>query len=103
MGFYNGRAGGHNAAVIPITAIHECSERMGGGSPHPTVVGVKSCQFGGGESVEPFPSISSGGVGVDLGATLHNVGANPDGLAGRAVGCDVVECHWSVSVGLKEL
>jgi len=58
---------------------------------------VQPCQLSGTETIdaalgERLPQ-AVGAMGVQLGATLHHVGADPYGLAGLEVGCDVVECH----------
>jgi len=72
---------------------------MGRASTPPNVVGVESCQFGGTESVDASRCQGSastvGTVRVQLRTPLHDVGADPDGLAGGKVRGAVVECHGS--------
>jgi len=65
-------------------------------SPDAAIIGVQSSQLSGAESVDSVPSISGGRMRIQLRATLHHVGADPYGLAGGEVGCDVVERHGEV-------
>lgn len=59
----------------------------------PTVSGVQSCPIPGGQSVNTRGSERAScvavTVGVQLGASHLNVGADPHGLAGLEIGCDV--------------